>query len=282
MKKARAVAFDYLQLTVGVVLVAISLNLFLVPNQIAPGGFSGLATLLHYAIGVPVGMTVFVLNIPLFILGFKKLGTVFAVRSLYGTLLLSVLLDVFTVPAVTDDLFLATLYGGVIMGVGLGLGLRGGGSTGGSDMFGRIMHAYRASVPVGTFIIIFDFFIVVWAGVLFSPVLAMYALAILYGSSKVVDLVLQGTVTSRACFIITAKPKEVGDRIMNELERGVTLFTAQGMYTGAPRPALLCVVQSASEMHRLRETVRTLDPSAFMFVTPASEVLGLGFSRLSD
>ncbi|MFZ5974177.1 MAG: YitT family protein [Bacillota bacterium] len=282
MRRVRPVLTDYLQLTAGVILVAASLNLFLVPNRITPGGFSGLATLLHYAVGVPVGTGVAILNIPLFIIGFKKLGTAFVIRSAYGTLLLSLLVDVFVVPPATTDFFLAALYGGALLGVGLGLALRGGGSTGGSDMFARIMHAYKAKIGVGTFIIIFDFFIVVGAGILFSPELAMYALAILYGSSKVVDLVLEGSVSSRACFIISDRAKEVADEILHDLERGVTLFKAQGMYTGDTRMVLLCVVQSAGEMHALREVVRTLDPEAFIFVTAASEVLGQGFGKLTD
>lgn len=280
--RTKPVIRDYLLVTGGVLLVAVSLNLFLVPNRITPGGFSGLATLLHYAVGVPVGATMAVLNSPLFLLGFKKLGTSFVIRSAYGTLLLSLLVDVFPMPPATTDLFLSTLYGGVLLGVGLGLALRGGGSTGGSDMFARIMHAFKPSIGVGTFILIFDFFIVMGAGILFSPELAMYALAILFGSSKVVDLILEGSVSSRACVIISDHAREVADEILHELERGVTLFEAQGMYTGGKRLVLLCVVQSAGEIHALREVVKSLDPDAFVFVTPASEVLGQGFKRLAD
>ncbi len=173
MRKFRPVLTDYLLITGGVVLVAASFNLFLIPNRITPGGFSGLATLLHYALGVPVGTTMAALNVPLFILGFKKLGMAFVVRSAYGTLLLSVLIDVFAVPPATDDLLLCLLYGGMLMGIGLGLALRGGGSTGGSDMLARVLHAYKSTIGVGTFIVIVDFLVIVGAGVLFSPQLAM-------------------------------------------------------------------------------------------------------------
>jgi uncharacterized membrane-anchored protein YitT (DUF2179 family) len=282
VRKFRPVLTDYLLITGGVVLVAASFNLFLIPNRITPGGFSGLATLLHYALGVPVGTTMAALNVPLFILGFKKLGMAFVVRSAYGTLLLSVLIDVFAVPPATDDLLLCLLYGGMLMGIGLGLALRGGGSTGGSDMLARVLHAYKSTIGVGTFIVIVDFLVIVGAGVLFSPQLAMYALVILYGSAKVVDLVLEGSVSSRACVIISERANEVADEILHTLERGVTLFAAKGMYTGEPRNVLLCVVQSAGEIHRLRETVRALDPDAFMFVVAAGEVLGQGFGRLTD
>ena len=282
MHKSRPVLTDLLILTGGVILVAAAFNLFLVPNRITPGGFSGLATLLHYALGLPVGATMAVLNVPLFLLGFKKLGVSFVVRSLYGTLLLSILIDVFVVPPATNDLLLSSLYGGALMGVGLGLAIRGGGSTGGSDMLARVLHAYKSTIGVGTFIVIVDFLVIVGAGFLFSPQLALYALAILYGSSKVVDLVLKGSVTSRACIIISERANEVAHEILHTLERGVTLFTAKGMYTGEARNVLLCVVQSAGEIHRLRETVKALDPDAFMFVVAAGEVLGQGFSRLTD
>lgn len=269
---------NYIEITAGVVIITLSLNLFLVPNKIAPGGLSGLATLLHYTINVPVGASMAILNIPLFVLGFRKLGTSFALRSFYGMLLLSLLLDIMKLPTATDDLFLASIYGTVLLGIGLGLAMRGGGSTGGSDMFAKILHAYRPNTPVGTYMIAFDLFIVVGAGILFSPKLGMYALVVLYGSAKVLDVSLQGTKSSRACMIISDKKDYIGKRIINELERGATLFKAVGVYSGKDKDAMLCIVQSSAEMHQLKKLVKESDPDAFMIVSDVNEVLGQGFS----
>lgn len=274
------VVIAYVQIVLGCLLGGVAYPLFLVPNNIAPGGLSGLAMILNYLFGSPVGLTSLLMNIPLFLIGYKAMGRVFAFRSLVATVLFSVTIDLAKLPAMTNDPLLGTLYGGVLLGVGLGLILRGGATTGGTDMIARMVHSKLPFITVGAFLLMIDCLVVILAGVVMGTSEGLYALISIFASSKVIDMVLAGFSSNKACFIITDKWNEVTGHILHDMDRGVTQLTARGAYSGQERPVVLCVT-SPQEVARLKDIVREEDEKAFMFVTDAHEALGEGFSKLS-
>uniref|UniRef100_A0A7C1J8F8 YitT family protein n=1 Tax=Ammonifex degensii TaxID=42838 RepID=A0A7C1J8F8_9THEO len=265
---------------VGTVLVALGLDLFLVPNKIAAGGVSGIATILHHLFGFPVGATMLALNIPLFLWCFWRLGFGVGFRSLLGTLFLSGMVDglVPFLPALTADALLASLYGGVLVGVGLGLVFRAKATTGGTDLAAMILGSY-VGINVGQLLFLVDGAVVLAAGFAFrSPELAMYAIITIFLSAWVIDLVQEGISYTKAFLIVSEHHKAIARVILTELNRGATLWEGTGAYTGMPRTLLLAVV-SRSEVTQLKEAVYRIDPRAFVILVDAHEVLGEGFKE---
>ncbi len=263
---------------VGSAIMAMGLNMFLIPNRIAAGGVSGLGVILFHLLNIPVGLTILVFNIPLFILAMKFLGIKSVFRSLSGTIFLSVLVELLApLPTLTTDLLLATIYGGIVLGIGLGLVFRSGGSTGGTALAAQLLNFFRG-FSVGQGILGIDFLIIAIAGIAFSAELAMYALISLFVTSKVIDFVQEGLSLAKACFIISNHPREISKSILTELDRGVTLLKGQGGYTGEDKEILLCVV-SQSEVTRLKRIVWDRDPHSFVIVSNVQEVLGEGFHQ---
>lgn len=270
----------YGQIVLGCILGGAAYPMFLTPNNIAPGGLTGVAMVLNYLFHTPVGTVSMLLNIPLFLIGWRAMGRVFVFRSLLATVLFSVMIDLIRVQPVTMDPLLATLFGGVLLGAGLGLILRGGATTGGTDMAARMVHRRIPHISVGAFLLIIDFSVVLLAAVTMGANEALYALISIFVSSKVLDTVLTGMTANKACFIITEKHEAVTQKILTDMERGVTLLSARGAYTGKNRPVVMCVV-SRMEVARIKDIVREADENAFMFITEAHEALGEGFSRLN-
>lgn len=273
---------DYLVITAGTLIVALGLAVFQVPNRIAAGGLGGLATVLHYTLAVPVGLTMLVLNVPLFLLGLRLMGIHFALRSLFGTVLLSVFTDLLLVhtSSPTGDSLLAAIYGGVLVGVGLGLVFRAGGTTGGTDMAAQILRPHLRGSS-GRVLVLIDGVVIGMAALVFGVELALYALLSAFASGILIDAVQEGVASARAAFIITERDVQVGRAILTRLNRGATLMEAQGLYTGNRRPVILCVV-SRTEVSRLKSLVADLDPDAFIIVTGVHEVLGEGFTRIEE
>ena len=266
----------YLQIVIGCVLGAAAYPMFLVPNAIAPGGLTGIATILNVLFKTPVGTVSLLMNIPLFIIGYRSMGHVFAFRSLVATILFSLLIDWLPVPVVTSNTLLGSLFGGILMGVGLGLILRGGATSGGSDMVARMVHMHFQHISVGAFLFFIDFCVVLAAGFCINAESALYAFISIYAASRVIDMVVQGFDRQKACYIITAYTETVKNRLMSELGRGMTILSAHGGYKGEERPVLLCIV-SAQEVSRLKTVVQMEDERAFVFITDAYEMLGEGF-----
>ncbi len=272
---------SYIQIVAGCALGGLAYPLFLIPNGIAPGGLTGIATILNHLFHIPVGLTSMVLNLPLFILGFRAMGRVFVWRSLVATVLFSLAIDLIRVPPMTTDVLLGSVYGGGLLGIGLGIILRGEATTGGSDMIARMVHRKFSFVSVGAFLFAIDFLVIVAAGFVIGAQHALYALICIFVSAKLLDVVLGGFNTQKACFVITERTVAVTNRIMEELERGVTLLTATGAYSGRERPVILCVA-GRQEVPRVKEIVRQEDEKAFMFITEAHEALGEGFAKLIE
>lgn len=279
MRAVRALG-EFWGVTSGVLLIALGLDLFLVPNKIAAGGVSGIATVLHYLTGVPVGMTMLALNIPLFLLGIYRLGLKFGFRSLYGTVSLSFLVDVLApyLPVATRDPLLASVFGGVLVGLGLGIVFRYRGTTGGTDLAAAILRTYTGA-NVGQLLFLVDGLVVLSAGFTFrSWELAMYALITIFVTAWLVDLVQEGISYTKAFFIISARSDQIAQSVIKDLNRGATALKARGVYTGSPREVLLVVV-NRTEVTRLKDLVYEIDPRAFMILADVHEVLGEGFKQ---
>ncbi len=276
---------DFGLISLGALFQALGMRLFLVPAHLASGGVSGIAQIVHFYSGWPIGLMVFLGNIPLFILGWRYLGGPrFALRTAVAVVAFSFLTDLsaYFLPGagLTSDLLLNTLYGGVISGIGYGLVYRGRGTSGGSDILARILNHWRG-VPISQSYLMVDAMIILAAGLSFGWERALYALVMLYISGIVAEAITEGTNLVRTVLIVTERPQEVAERILHEMARGVTLLPARGGYTGAERTLIYTVV-SRSEVSQVKSVVRQADPRAFMVIGHAHEVLGEGFKRLEE
>ncbi len=274
--KDRPIVTEYVYLISGSMIVALAFNLFLNPNNIAPGGVSGLSTIIEYQFGIEAAYSQWALNIPLLIAGVILLGKKFGTKTLLGTMIFPffVFLTKDLIP-LTTQLLLASVYGGVGIGIGLGLIFRGKASTGGTDLAAQIIHKYTG-VSLGVAILMMDGMVVITSGVVFGPERAMYALMSLYITSKTIDIIQLGLGYTKMAFIISNKKERIGQTIINDLKRGVTIMEGTGGYTRSERQILLVVFQQR-ETTKLKELVKQVDPQAFVIVTDANEVLGQGF-----
>lgn len=279
MRAATVRVGPWVQVAFGSLVTALAVNLFLVPFRLADGGIVGIAVILHHLLGLPVAPVVVALNVPIFLLGWRTLGLPFVARTFFGvaTLGLSIQLTSAITP-LTHDVLLATLYAGAIQGVGLGIVLRAGGSTGGNDTLARILSRWTG-LRVGQIILYFDLGVLSVAAASFGPERALYAAVTLFLTSRIVDLILEGQYAARAVLIVSERHDAIARRILTELERGATLLEAKGAYTGIERPVVLCVV-GRDQVPRLRALVHEEDHAAFMVMHDAAEVLGEGFTKV--
>lgn len=264
-------------ITLGLLIGSLAYKMYLIPNQVVSGGFTGIGQLLNRFTGLSVGTVNVLLNVPLFLISMKSMGMPFGVRSLLAMLALSALIDLLPLPPATDDLLLAAVYGGVTMGIGFGLILRGSATTGGTDMLAALIHRIFPQMRVSIGIFLIDGLVIVASAFVFEPQSAMYGLISAFIANVLVDVVLEGPNAAHAYFIVSDKSDAIAERIMAEMDRGVTALNAMGMYKKTEKRVLLCVVNRFQTM-LLRRVVFAVDPSAFVFSTRANEVLGEGFS----
>jgi len=269
-----------LQLLAGALLMSLSANVFLVPLKLAEGGVTGIGIILYHTLGIPLWVTMVALNIPILALGMKVKGWRLLWRSILGVAAYSFFLAVTAnIPPITDQVVLAIVYGGLTMGTGLGLVLRSGGTTGGTEVLALVLQQ-RLGFSVGTMVLAVDAVVLTVAGIVFSPEAAMWAVITLFISSKVVDLVQVGFYSARGVTIITTRPDEIARRIMTEVERGVTIVNGTGAFTGEPRTILYTVAQR-TELTQIKQIAYAEDPRAFVVVAEVHEVLGEGFREPS-
>ncbi|MDQ1000835.1 uncharacterized membrane-anchored protein YitT (DUF2179 family) [Neobacillus niacini] len=273
-----ASTLEYINVLIGSAIIAFAFNVFLLPNQIASGGVSGISTILLSVFGWEPAYVQWAFNIPLFIAGVILLGKQFGVKTLAGTIFLPfVVFLTKNIAPWTNDALLGALFGGIVVGLGLGIVFRGNGSTGGTDLAAQIITKYTG-LTLGTSVVLIDGLIVLSAALVFDIERGLYALIALYVTSKTIDLVQVGFGRSKTAMIITNKQEEVREGILNKIDRGVTKLSAYGGFTDNERPVLMCVVDQR-EFTKLKQLVKSLDPSAFVVVMDASEVLGEGFKR---
>lgn len=293
-KKTFAIIKNYLYIFIGCVITAAAIDIFFVPNKIAPGGLAGIATVVYYITNgtLSIGVFILLMNVPLFLFGMRLIGKKFLLNTAISTVLLSVFIDIFE-PFTNQfvkkylggfgnidsnsNLLLYCIIGGAISGLGLGLVLRAGATTGGTDLAAKIAHKFLPNFSVGQILLFIDAIVVVFASIAFkSFLLGLYAIVTIYITSKVVDAVLEGVNYSRAVFIISDYADEISARILKEINRGVTGLDGTGMYTKNDKKVLLCVLER-SQIPQLKKLVKEVDQRAFVVMTDIREVLGEGF-----
>jgi uncharacterized membrane-anchored protein YitT (DUF2179 family) len=285
LKRLWPLLFDYSLILAGAALQAAALRLFLIPANLASGGVSGISQLINHFTGWPIGLMVLIGNLPLFLIGWRFLGgRRFALRTAFAVVVYALTIDLIPrfnlLPSngITDDIFLNSLYGAVVSGAGYGLVYRARGTSGGSDVLARILNHYRG-IPMTQSYLIVDSAVILAAGFVFGWKQALYAIITLYVSGLVSETILEGSSTVRTVLIITSQPDQVSQRVIDELERGVTVLQGTGAYTGAARPVLYCVI-TRSEVSQLKAIVREIDAEAFVVIGQAHEALGEGFKPL--
>lgn len=276
----------YSMIVAGSFIMAAGFVLFISPYKLAPGGVYGIAIVLHYVLGLPIGLTGLAIDIPLTIIAIRILGPKFGVKTIAGFVLLSgwISLLEFTWgynPLVENDPLLSAIFGGLLIGFGLGLIFRSKASSGGSDIVAMILNKYTG-VSVGQLLIIVDAAIVMISLVAFDDwKIPLYSWIVIFITGKVVDAVIQGVSYDKTCIIISDKPDEIRDRILNDLNRGGTFIPAKGMYSGDDKRMIYTVV-SRREVAMLQDYIREIDPAAFMTVIDANEIFGDGFKQLPE
>lgn len=275
---------DIFYLIFGALIISFSLVGFTVPNKIAAGGLNGIATILVYSMNIPVSVTIFAGNFILIIMQMKLIGKRSAWKTLLSVSLISVFTWVFTtllnLSPLTNDTFLACLYGGILVGIGVGMTFRGGGTTGGTDILSQIIHR-KFHFPIGETILISNCFVAIAAGIAFGPELALYGLITVFFTGKVIDAVLEGMSVFRNVLIISQYSDEISWSIIEDLHRGVTSLSGAGVYSAKQTNILMTVVRT-KELSMLRRIIYTYDPSAFVIIGDARQVIGRGFVKLDE
>jgi len=271
---------NLLYITIGSILVALSLNLFFVKLKIAPGGVSGLATVIYYLTNIPVGTVVFALNIPLFLMGILDFGKGFLLKTFYATALMSIAIDCTTfLPQLTEDMLLASIFGGIMMGVGLALVFKGEATTGGTDILAKVVNKHFKAFNISEQLFVIDAFVVITAMITFRDFdIGFYSIIAILLSAKSIDIVLEGVGFSKAIFIISDEGEKIGQDIMDKVGRGVTGLNGEGMYTKVNKKVLLTVADRR-QIPKIKEISKEHDEKSFIIVTDVREVLGEGFKK---
>lgn len=265
-------------IALGAVISAVSIQAFVVHAGLGSGGLGGIALLLFYKFQLPIGLVTLLLNIPLFILGWREVNKRFVFKTLFGLILFSLFLDLFKGIQILpfDDIFLGALYGGVIGGIGGALVFRLGGSLGGIDILAKVIER-KFGWGLGTTSLTFNIFIILASWAVLGPKVALYTLVSMFAYSRTLDAVLTG-IPAKAVTVISEQPQELVQHILTDLGRGATFLAGRGAYSDGAKDIIICVV-SMPEVGRLKEIVREIDPKAFMIVQNASEVIGKGFAK---
>lgn len=272
--------FDYLYITIGSLILAFGINVFLVPYKISTGGVSGAATIFLYVFRMPMSVTTLVLNLILFVIGYKTLPKSSIVKTLVGIVFLSVFLQLTSyISCYSDDMMISAIFGGVLVGVGVGLVVLKDASTGGSDFAAMILNKTIPYISVATFILIIDTIIILTSGIVFRDYTIMfYSVLSLYVSTKVTDMILVRGDYAKSVYIISEKSNVIAKEIMDTIARGVTGIYSKGFYHGNDGIMLLCIVKS-EELHILMNIVKKIDKEAFVIISEARKVLGEGFKE---
>lgn len=260
--------------------MALGVGLFLLPNQLSSGGVSGIATIIYYFLNIPMGISILVINIPIFLFTIYRLGKKVFINSIIGTTSLSIFIDLIDkIPPFTNDRLLACIYGGILIGVGTGIVLKYNSSTGGSELFSQIVKSYKNGIPMGTILIIIDF-IVVGLNILFFKEIeiGLYSGIGIYIVGKMVDIIFEGVYFTKTFFIISEKSKEIANEIGKKIKRGTTGLYGKGMYTEQDKLVLMCAAYRG-DVAKIRKLAKEIDPNCFMIITNSREVLGEGFKN---
>lgn len=274
---------DFFFWAVGCFLYASAVTMFISSNQISPGGITGIATALGFVFKVPSGILLFLINIPILILGFIKFGGVFIIKTAIASSMLSAALTVtdLTLPSFSIDMILASIFGGILMGIGLSLIMLRGATTGGIDIIAKLINRKYRHLTFGRLILLMDGAVIIFAAITYRNIeSALYSVIAMYGTSYVMDMILYGSDKGKLVYIVTDYPQEICKSIGTVLKRGVTILSAKGGYTGKERALLLCTVRR-HEVSALYEILNKYDEKAFIIVSDAGEIIGEGFKTMS-
>ena len=273
-------ALEYIYIIIGAFLMAVSTALFLLPNQLSTGGISGISTILYYSCNYPVGLTMLLINVPLFVIAMVKVNKRLFFKSILGTVLLSVFIDLLeNLSPITNDRFLACIYGGIIMGIGTAIILKAGASTGGTDLLSYVIRAYNNKFKSSRVIIIADTIIIFFNIIFFREIeIGLYSVIAIYLMGRMIDIIFEGIYFTKIMFIISEKYEEISKEIGILVKRGSTGIYSKGMYSGKQNVMLFCVA-SRKEVAEIKQIIKQIDKNAFIVTTDAIETLGKGFSE---
>lgn len=284
MKKKTKVAVDILYYIIGSFIYSFAITAFISPNEISPGGFTGIATLVNFVAHIPTGVVLLALNIPVLAVGFIKLGGWFILKTAIATVIMSVSLDISErlFPQFAMDNILASLFGGILMGVGLSLVLLRGATTGGVDIIAKLINRRLRHISVGRLILIMDAAVILLAALVYKNVeSALYSVVAMYASSRIMDTLLYGADKGKLMHIVTEQPDHICRAVNERLHRGITRIPATGGYTGECRTMLICTVRR-HEAAAVHDIIHEYDPKAFIIVSDAGEIIGEGFKAISN
>lgn len=262
----------------GAFVIAIAVSLFLLPNKLSSGGVAGIATITYYLFHMPMGISMLIINIPLFFMSILKIGKTFFVKSIIGTITLSVFIDILDkLSPLTEDKFLACIYGGILMGVGTAILLKVNSSTGGTDLFSYIAKIYKPTIKVGEIIFLIDILIVAFNMIFLREIeIGLYSAIAIYLMGKIIDILFEGIYFTKLIYIISDKAEEIAKEIAKEIGRGTTGIYGKGMYTNSDKLILMCAV-TRKDIAKAIQIIRKIDKRSFVIITNSREVIGLGF-----
>lgn len=282
-EKIKNIIIEIVSTIFGSFIMAFGISSFLLPNQLSSGGVSGITTITYYLLNIPMGIMIIAINIPLFIIAGYKIGKEFFIKSLIGTISLSIFIDILDkYPAVTTDKFLASIYGGVIIGIGTAIILKAGSSTGGTEIIANLIKTYNPYISISRYLTIIDIAIVSLNVVFLGHIeIGLYSAIAIFLYGKLVDIVFEGVYFTKLLFIISDKNEEISKAITNEVKRGVTGLYGKGMYKEKEKLVLICAA-SRHDVYKIKNLSRKIDKKSFIIVVNAREVVGKGFKELEN
>lgn len=279
--KVKEFLADTLVFILGGILYSVAINCFLSRNNILNGGFTGVATIINFLFDLPIGTVLFIMNIPVFAVAFKKLGVRFVLRTVWATLINSTLIDIgVLLPVYQNDLLLSSLFGGALTGIALGIIFVRNATTGGVDIIAKLIQLKNPHISMGRSILLFDAAIVVLGGIVYGNVESMlYAAVVIFVSAQVLDYIIYGVSRGAMIMIITKKSDEIRRMIINDFNRGVTVLKGQGGYSGEDKNVLLCACYD-NQAQKFIKKIKSADENAFFIVTQSKQILGNGFKNI--
>lgn len=274
------IIIEILGTILGAFTMAIGTALFLLPNQLSSGGFAGIATIVYYLLKIPMGITILILNIPMFLLAGYKVGRKFFIKSMIGTISFSIFIDLLDkLKPLTTDRFLACIYGGIFIGLGTAILLKFNSSTGGSDLVSFIIREYKPNIRMGNIIIIIDTIVVALNMFFLQEIeIGLYSAIAIYIMGKIIDIIFEGIYFTKLIIIISKENEKIAKKIGEEIKRGTTGLYGKGMYTGEEALVLICAA-ARGDVSKVKQIARETDSGCFIIISNAREVLGLGFKR---
>ena len=278
IKKLKTISIEIIGTIIGSAIMAFGISEFLLPNQLSSGGFAGIATITYYLFNIPMGIVTFILNIPLFIIAYYRIGKEFVLKLFIGTTSLSIFIDILDkYPVITTDRFLACIYGGIIIGLGTAIILKVGASTGGTELIANIIKTYNSNITLSRYLMVIDILIIILNVIFFKEIeIGLYSVIAIYLYGKLVDIIFEGIYFTKLLFIISDKNDEISQAITTDIKRGVTGLYGKGIYNNKNKLVLICAA-STNDIPKIKNVAKNIDDKCFIIVANAREILGKGF-----